>query len=339
MPPKRRKAAEPGDFPEMKKRVTRSSTGKSADMEAIPITKSSKSITKASPASSKASKLKTSKAAKRQDVEPTTKPSSTITTNQTTLTISHTSLKAPLTCHKYTYDPPSPSTPTPRSTLIFTHGAGGTLSSPAITSFCTGYASLGNVLAFQGSMNLAARARGFGACVEYLRGEDGGGDDEKKKKKTKKGGKEIGEDIELVLGGRSMGARAAVLAAAEILSSSASPDPTSFSQKPSLVLVSYPLKGPKDIRDAILLALPSHVSVLFVIGDRDAMCPLDMLKEARLKMEAETWLVVVEGADHGMHVAGGKEREREMGEVAGRVAAEWVVGKGGWEERERVVRG
>jgi len=111
-----------------------------------------------------------------------------------------------------------------------------------------------------------------------------------------------------------MGARAAVIAATE----------QQVNNLPvHLVLVSYPLQGPKDIRDQILLDLDPNVSVLFVVGDRDDMCPLDMLNELREKMKAKSWLIVVEGMDHGMH-GGGAKKENLLGEEVGRLGATWA---------------
>jgi pimeloyl-ACP methyl ester carboxylesterase len=93
-----------------------------------------------------------------------------------------------------------------------------------------------------------------------------------------------------------------------------------------LVLASYPLKGPKDdVRDQILLDLPGSVKVLFICGDRDAMCPLDMLNEVTSKMKAKSQLVIMRGADHGMHVKPAS-LEKEYGEQTGKIAAEWVAG-------------
>lgn len=100
----------------------------------------------------------------------------------------------------------------------------------------------------------------------------------------------------------------------------------------SFILVSYPLKGPKgDIRDQILLDLPHHANVLFVIGEKDAMCPLDMLSSVRRRMSASSQLIVVRGADHGMHVKPA-EAEKRFGEETGRLAAAWA--NGGMKEHE-----
>lgn len=160
-------------------------------------------------------------------------------------------------------------------------------------------------------MNLAARVKGFHACLENLRSVRAKG-----QKKT--------TTLQIVFGGRSMGARAAVMAASHVIGQAQNDG----GEKPAirLILVSYPLKGPKDdIRDQILLDLSELVTVLFVIGDRDSMCPLDLLESVRGKMKAKSQLVVVKGADHGMHVKPAK-REREVGEESGQLAAEWVEG-------------
>lgn len=154
-------------------------------------------------------------------------------------------------------------------------------------------------------MNLAARVKGFHACISHLQLEK----------------------QHLTLGGRSMGARAAVIAGTEVLGSG------DGERELSLVLVSYPLKGPKDVRDEILLELPASVRVLFVVGERDAMCPRDLLEETRGRMAARSRLVVVRGADHGMNVAGKGEMER-LGVEAGKRAAAWACGEGSDEDIE-----
>jgi predicted alpha/beta-hydrolase family hydrolase len=126
-----------------------------------------------------------------------------------------------------------------------------------------------------------------------------------------------------LLGGRSMGARAAVLAASEYI---AEHNDSKDGLSVQLVLISYPLQGPKQgLRDQILLDLPKSVGVLFVIGDRDAMCPLDLLNETRSKMTATSQLVIVRGADHGMNVKPASAT-KGVGEETGRVAARWVGG-------------
>jgi len=127
----------------------------------------------------------------------------------------------------------------------------------------------------------------------------------------------------MLLGGQSMGARAAVIAASKHL---AEKDHEQEETSIQLVLLSYPLQGPKDdLRDQILLDLPESISVLFIIGDKDAMCPLDLLNETRSKMVAKSQVVVVKDADHGMNIKPASAT-KEVGESTGRVAAWWMEG-------------
>jgi pimeloyl-ACP methyl ester carboxylesterase len=120
-----------------------------------------------------------------------------------------------------------------------------------------------------------------------------------------------------------MGARAAVIAASEHL---AEQDHEQEDMSIQLILVSYPLQGPKDdLRDQILLDLPESISILFIIGDKDAMCPFDLLNETRSKMVAKSQVVVVRDADHGMNIKPASAT-KEVGESTGRVAAWWVEG-------------
>ena len=54
------------------------------------------------------------------------------------------------------------------------------------------------------------------------------------------------------------------------------------------------------LRDQVLLALDRPI--LFVQGTRDALCPLELLKEVRGRMRAPNQLHVVEGGDHSLTV-------------------------------------
>ncbi|KAJ4379173.1 hypothetical protein N0V86_005217 [Didymella sp. IMI 355093] len=225
--------------------------------------------------------------------------SSSPSTSITTFTIDSELVKKPIVCHHYnstTQETP----PENSATFVFTHGAGGTLSAPAVVNFCTGFFSTSptRLLAFQGSSNLGARVKAFQACHEHLGSEAKG----------------------VVFGGRSMGARAAVMAATELLAE------RNHKSTVRVVLVSYPLQGPKDVRDQILLDLPGGVELLFIVGDKDTMCPLALLEKVRRKMKAKSRLVVVRGADHGMNVRPAS-RTKELGEETGRVAARWLSRK------------
>jgi hypothetical protein len=187
--------------------------------------------------------------------------------------------------------------------LIFTHATGGTLSTAAVVHFTTGFAASLPMLAFQGIMNLGARVKGFDAVSEDAKASSA--------------------ETVPCFGGRSMGARAAVIAATAQFN--AAVGVTSVS---SLILASYPLVSEKgDVRDRILLDLPAEISVLFISGDRDNMCDLGKLNEVRGKMKAKSWMVVVKGADHGMNVAGGKKVTEAVGVETGKAAAKWLIGE------------
>ena len=60
--------------------------------------------------------------------------------------------------------------------------------------------------------------------------------------------------------------------------------------------------------------------MLSVSGDQDGMCDLAELKEVRARMKAKSWMVLVEGADHGMAVKP-KKRIDEVGKLTGRLAS------------------
>jgi predicted alpha/beta-hydrolase family hydrolase len=311
MPPKRHKIPDPASTPEPKRRITRSSN--KADI--VPAQDRTNDPPNAEPTTSNKSR-----ALKRKEPSPTNatpeadelpaEDGSPAPQVITTRTIIHELVKKPIQCHQYT---PSSSNSSP--TLIFTHGAGGTLSADAVVNFCTGFSKYLPVLAFQGSMNLKARTKGFHACIEEIHSSQ--------KTTQKRKSKEQMKRKRMLLGGRSMGARAAVIAASEHL---AEKDNEQEETSIQLVLVSYPLQGPKDdLRDQILLDLPESISVLFIIGDKDAMCPLDLLNETRSKMVAKSQVVVVKDADHGMNIKPASAT-KEVGESTGRVAAWWMEG-------------
>ena len=180
--------------------------------------------------------------------------------------------------------------------LTFTHGAGGTLQSEAMANFTHGFVSLASrpkIFCFKGNMNLKSRVKMFAAVIES-RGEHNG----------------HGVKISATsLGGRSMGARAAVMAATK--------DTT------HLVLVSYPLHTDKEVRDEILLDLPEFIKVIFVSGDHDSMCDLDRLEAVRRKIKCKTWRVIVQEADHGMNVKP-KAGTQDVGRKTGEVVADWL---------------
>lgn len=313
MAPKRPKNTEPSTAPPPKRRQTRSSTKAERDdvIEKDQDTEiSNADLHKPTPRKpkSKASKPKAA-APKIPNVDDITTLNSSAAI--TTLSLNHEDLKKPIHCEKHAA---AYTAKTRAPTMVFTHGAGGTLSAPAVVNFIKGYTATNPVLAFQGSPNLAARTRGFYACYSHLSNPEEDVADATR-------------SMKLIFGGRSMGARAACMAATGLLrkveQTKEEENAAGDISHVDLVLVSYPLKGPKDIRDAELLDLPSTVRVLFIVGGRDKMCPIDLLQSVRAKMKATSEFTVVEGVDHGMH---GGEGETEIGEEVGRIAARWVNG-------------
>ncbi|KAF2482295.1 hypothetical protein BDY17DRAFT_298287 [Neohortaea acidophila] len=181
-----------------------------------------------------------------------------------------------------------------KSALIFTHGAGGGIANPAMQEWVAGWATESSVISFQGTMNLKSRVKTFHAVIEHSQGAT-------------------------ALGGRSMGARAAVMTANEL------------EEKPkALVLVSYPLTGGKggdqrqpETREDILTDLPDTVDVLFVYGSEDTMCDGQLLQEVTERMTARSWLLEIKGADHGTSLKK-KAGVQPIRDKAGSVAAKWL---------------
>lgn len=153
-------------------------------------------------------------------------------------------------------------------------------------NFRDGFGGRSTITCFQGNSNLASRVKMFDAVIDNH------------------------DPMPTALGGRSMGARAAVIAAKERTIT-------------HLILVSYPLQSGKEIRDDILLEIGNDVKVLFVSGDHDAMCDLEMLEGVRRKMKAKSWKLIVHDADHGMIVKP-RKATRGIGELIGEIAAEWI---------------
>ncbi|GAB7360801.1 hypothetical protein MBLNU230_g0788t1 [Neophaeotheca triangularis] len=183
--------------------------------------------------------------------------------------------------------------------LIFSHGAGGDMTSPAVTNFAAGFAPHLDLITFNSPTSLPARTKQFATLLTT----------------------ESASNREIVLGGRSMGARAAVMAATEHVGTCSK----------RLVLVSYPLHTEKhgtfEMRDGILLDLPAECEVLFLSGERDSMCEQSRLADVRGRMRARSWVVVVRGANHTMEMKPGSATGA-VGAFTGEVAARWLAGEG-----------
>jgi len=122
----------------------------------------------------------------------------------------------------------------------------------------------------------------------------------------------------LILGGRSMGGRAASMLAADGFSCD------------GLLLLAYPLHPtgrPEELRDAHLAHI--KVPVLCLNGTRDALCRRDLMEGVVDRLTDRWTMHWLEGADHGFHVlkSSGRSDEDVLDEIAEACAA-WASGPG-----------
>ena len=120
--------------------------------------------------------------------------------------------------------------------------------------------------------------------------------------------------LRLLIGGRSMGGRAASMLAADGFDAD------------GLLLLAYPLHPagqPEKLRDAHLprIAMP----VLAFSGTRDALCTRELMERALMTITAPWEMHWVEGADHSFHVlkSAGRTDADVLSEIA-RPSAAWV---------------
>lgn len=129
---------------------------------------------------------------------------------------------------------------------------------------------------------------------------------------------ELRPDV-LIIGGRSMGGRAASMLAAQGFACD------------GLLLLAYPLHPagqPEKLRDAHLPDI--RVPVLCFNGTRDDLCRRELM-EAALKTVKTDWRMHwLEGADHSFHVLkkSGRTDAQVLDEVGG-ATREWIEGLGG----------
>jgi predicted alpha/beta-hydrolase family hydrolase len=124
----------------------------------------------------------------------------------------------------------------------------------------------------------------------------------------------LGEERPLVIGGRSMGGRIASLLAAQ------------GAPCAGLLLLGYPLHPagrPEQLRTAHWPDL--HVPILFVQGDRDALCRPEVLARERMRYlrHVHSDLHVVVGGDHSFTVRG-RSQEAVVSEIVS-VATAWLA--------------
>jgi predicted alpha/beta-hydrolase family hydrolase len=120
----------------------------------------------------------------------------------------------------------------------------------------------------------------------------------------------------LIIGGRSMGGRAASMMAAEGFACD------------GLLLLAYPLHPPGQPEKLRVAHLPAiKVPVLCLNGTRDAFCRRDLMEEA-LKTVTTPWeMHWLEGADHSFHVpkSSGTTDAKVLDEIGDSTKA-WVAG-------------
>lgn len=119
----------------------------------------------------------------------------------------------------------------------------------------------------------------------------------------------------LVIGGRSMGGRAASMMAAEGYDCDA------------LLLYAYPLHPagqPAKLRDAHLSRI--KVPVLCFNGTRDALCTPELMNKALETVQTDWTMHWIEGADHSFHVlkSSGRTDPEVMDEIA-TLSSEWMA--------------
>jgi predicted alpha/beta-hydrolase family hydrolase len=118
----------------------------------------------------------------------------------------------------------------------------------------------------------------------------------------------------LIIGGRSMGGRAASMLAADGFACD------------GLLLLAYPLHPagqPEKLRDAHLPRI--RVPVLCLNGTRDALCRRDLMEQAVAAVQARWTMHWLEGADHSFHVLKSSGRtDAQVLEEVGEASEGWL---------------
>jgi uncharacterized protein len=120
----------------------------------------------------------------------------------------------------------------------------------------------------------------------------------------------------LIIGGRSMGGRAASMLAADGYACD------------GLLLLAYPLHPagqPGKLRDAHLQKI--EVPVLCFNGTRDALCRRDLMERALSSVQASWAMHWLDGADHAFHVLKSSARtDAEVLDEVGLASERWLNG-------------
>jgi predicted alpha/beta-hydrolase family hydrolase len=119
----------------------------------------------------------------------------------------------------------------------------------------------------------------------------------------------------LIIGGRSMGGRAASMLAAEGFDCD------------GLFLLAYPLHPagqPEKLRDAHLAAI--KVPALCINGTRDALCTPDLMERALKTVTTDWTMHWIDGADHSFHVLKSSGRsDAEVMQEIGDTGRDWAL--------------
>ncbi|KAL2080797.1 hypothetical protein ACEWY4_022650 [Coilia grayii] len=175
-----------------------------------------------------------------------------------------------------------------RSVLLLTHGAGGDMNFRHLVSLAQAVAARGHLcMRFTcKALNLAHRVKAYRAALKYLKSHD------------------RFTITSFFLGGRSMGARAAVSLTRHL-------EEEGDECVRGVVCVSFPLHPPAQThthqqRSEDLRAL-SQQPLLFISGTADNMCERKLLEKVVQGMQAPTAVRWIEGASHGLAVRGRAE--------------------------------
>ena len=120
---------------------------------------------------------------------------------------------------------------------------------------------------------------------------------------------------QLIIGGRSMGGRAASMLAADGFAAD------------RLLLLAYPLHPagkPEQLRDAHLARIP--MPTLCMNGTRDALCRRDLMEQVLTRVKPSFRMHWLEGADHSFHVlkSSGRTDSEVMAEI-GETVRPWIA--------------
>ncbi|HKP75715.1 MAG TPA: alpha/beta family hydrolase [Longimicrobiaceae bacterium] len=202
------------------------------------------------------------------------------------------------------YDPAEGAGDAPRTVFVAAHGAGGSMSDRGMLS-----------------VTRALRARGIHVVrFNFLYKEKGSGRPdpmprlmETTRAVVARAREELRPEL-LVIGGRSMGGRAASMLAAEGFACD------------GLLLLAYPLHPagqPEKLRDAHLPDI--RVPVLCLNGTRDDLCRRDLMERALTTVTTDWTMHWLEGADHSFHVLKSSGRtDAQVLDEAAEAARAWV---------------